>query len=101
MAILREVTLLPKQMKANTRSDSSSVQGKGKKWSSKDQQGGQKRSARKNKSQQNLSNVAQFDKYKVCRMYNEGSCSFGSTCKFKHICNVCHESTHGESQHPN
>ena len=102
MAILREVTLLPKQtLKASLKPDSASVQGKNKKWSSMDQPGSQKRTARKKKSQQNSSNFAHFDKYKVCRMFNEGTCSFGTTCKFKHICNTCHDSTHGESQHPN
>ena len=100
MPILRDVTLIPKQTslyKGIPRPDSTQTQGKSKKGSGKDQAGGQKRVAKK----KGPSNTGAFDKYKVCRLFNEGSCPFGASCKFKHICNSCHETTHGESQHPN
>ena len=95
MAVLRDVTLVPKgQGYKNHGANQASNPTGGK--SSKNSRNKGRQGQNQNRSQRPPPKPEYHDKYKICRYFNEGECRF-TNCKFSHTCAGCGAHSHGES----
>ena len=95
--MLRDVILVPKSRPVTQ------TPGKRSDWSSSKQSrrsAGKNQQAGKKNSPNNRDRPSKPEwqpKYKICRAFNEGVCSYGMDCRFRHVCGNCLEKSHNES----
>ena len=100
MPFLRDIILIPKGQ-VFKQTQGKQFENSGKNSKSGNRQGGKNHSGGKQSKEKRFQRPEYSDKLKICHLFNEGYCSFGDRCKFKHLCADCGDKNHNALSHSN